>query len=211
MGERGFNAWLRLISAGGNKRRTTPVLLGSRVVLQNLLASCLGLHSLFSSFVRFEGIAAHACIEVLALLHHLGRLLVLHLPDAPKIMVPVRTHRRIRRSMDRPARVIMNHRLIVEIHHIQRPIRPHTVLNRPEPQILAANKLRLLTPRFTMRLVSHTIFLNKEVADNVQRRLGGEVAVVPLRGPGTAFIDGATCRSRITANLIDLHIRLLRP
>ena len=89
------------------------------------------------------------------------------LPDASKIVIAIRPHRRIRRTMDWPTRVIVNHRLIIKIHHIQRSIRPHTVLNRPEPQILAANELRLLTPRFTMRLVGHPILLNDKMTDAV--------------------------------------------
>ena len=126
-------------------------------------------------------------------------------------MITIRTHRRVGRTMNGTTGVIVNHRLVAEIDDVQRTIGTDAIFNRPEPQVLAADELSLLPAGLALRFVGHSIRLDHEVADDVQRGLGGEVAVVPLRRPGTAFINRTTRSSCVAANLVDLHIRLLLP
>ena len=109
------------------------------------------------------------------------------------------------------AGVVVNDGLIAEIDDVERTIGADAILDGAEPEVLAADELGLLAAGLALRFVGDAIGLDHEVADDVQRGLGGEVAVVPLRGPGTAFINGATCGGGVAADLVDLHIGLLLP
>ena len=66
------------------------------------------------------------------------------------------------------------------IGELQRAIGADADFDGSEPEVLAANELGLLATGLTACLVGDAVFLDDEVADNVQRGLGGEVAVVPL-------------------------------
>ena len=141
----------------------------------------------------------------------LFRLLVLHLPDAAVVVVAVGADGSVGWAVGGAAGVIVNDGLIAEIDDIQRAIGTDADFDGAEPETLAADELGLLAARLAVGFERDAGGLDHEVADDVQRGLGGEVAVVPLRRPGAAFIDGATGGGGVAADLVDLDVSLLLP
>src|SRR2546422_7298501 len=62
-------------------------------------------------------------------------LLMLHAPNAGKVVVTVGARRGVVRAVGRSARIVMYGRLVVPIHHIQRSIRSHSRMDRAKPEI----------------------------------------------------------------------------
>ncbi|NBV75484.1 MAG: hypothetical protein EBR59_05880, partial [Methylococcaceae bacterium] len=77
----------------------------------------------------------------------------------------------------------MDHRLVVEIDHVERAVGPDAGFNRAEPQVAAAHELRLLAACLAAHVVAHAVAPHELVVHDVERRLAGEVAVVPTRRP----------------------------
>ena len=142
---------------------------------------------------------------------HRLRLLMLHLPDAAKVVIAIRTHRRVGRTVHRTTRVVVDDGLIVEIDDIKRTIGTDAILDGTEPEVFAADELGFFATGFFVRFIADAVFLDELVMHDVQRGLGGEVAVVPLLRPGTAFIDGTTRGGGEAADKVDLHVGLLGP
>ena len=109
------------------------------------------------------------------------------------------------------AGVVVDHRLVVEIDHIQRAIRAHAGFDGPEPEIAAAHELRFLAAFLFLRRVGDSVLFQEIVADDVDRRLAGEIGVVPLLRPSAAFVDRATRRRRVGADPVDLLVGRLFP
>ncbi|CAB4583847.1 unannotated protein [freshwater metagenome] len=166
-------------------------------------------------FKRAQRGATHRALRVGAVVIKTAgdgfRLLVLHFPHAAKVVVTIRTHGGIRGAVDRAAGVVVNDGLIVEVDDIQCAVGANAVFDRAEPQVLAAHELGFLATGLFVSLVADSLLLDELVMHDVERGFGGEVAVVPLRGPRAAFIDGATGGGGEIADLVDLHIGLLRP
>ena len=136
------------------------------------------------------------------------RLLVLDAIDAAEAVVPIGTHGGVGWPVLRPARVVVDHRLVVEIDDVERPVGPDTRLDGPEPEIAAADELRLFAPLLLARRVAHAIRLHELVMHQVDGRLGREVAVAPPIGPGAPVVDGAAGRRRELSDQIDLGVGL---
>ena len=138
-------------------------------------------------------------------------LLMLHFPDAGEIVVAVGANRGVGRTVLRPAGVVVNDRLVVEIDDVECAVGADAGFDRAEPEVRAAHELGFLAARFARGVVAHTGRLHELVVDDVERGLAGEVAVVPLRGPGAAFVDRAAGGGGEATDLVDLHISLFGP
>ncbi len=139
------------------------------------------------------------------------RLLVLHAPDAGEVMIAIRAHRGVGGAVDRAAGVVVDHRLVVEIDHVERAVGSDARLDRAEPQVAAAHELRLLAARLAAHVVAHAVAPHELVVDDVEGRFAGEVAVVPTLRPGAALVDRATGGGGEAPHLVDLRVGLLRP
>ena len=139
------------------------------------------------------------------------RLLVLDAIDAAEAVVAIGTHGGVGGPVLRPARVVVDHRLVVEIDDVERPVGPDTRLDGPEPEIAAADELRLFAPLLLARRVAHAIRPHELVMHQVDGRLGREVAVAPPIGPGAPVVDGAAGRRRELSDQIDLGVSLFLP
>ena len=137
---------------------------------------------------------------------HLLRLLVIHAPDAAKVMIAIRTQRGVRRAVNGAARVVVDDGLIVEIHDVERAIRPDARVDGTEPFVASADELRFAR---LVRLEGDAVRLDDLMMDDVDGRLRGEVAVIPLLRPGAAAVNRAARRRREEAHQIDLHVGLL--
>ena len=153
---------------------------------------------------RFDQVFRRSLRDV----RHLERLglLVVHAPDAAEVMIAVRTQRRVGRAVNRSARVVVSDRLVVEVGDVKRAVGSDARVDRAEPFITSADELRFAR---LVRLEGDAIRLHNLMMDDVDSRLGGEVAVIPFRRPRAAAINSAARRRRKIADEIDLHVSLL--
>ena len=137
------------------------------------------------------------------------RLVVLHAPDAAEVVVAVRPHRRAGRAVLRAARVVVDHGLVVEIDDVKGAVGTDARLDRTPPVIFPLHELRLLAAFFLRRVEGHAVLRHELVVDDVDRRLGGEIAAVPFFRPRATLVDRAARRRSELSHLIDLHVSLL--
>ncbi len=126
-------------------------------------------------------------------------------------MIAIRADGGVGRAVQRPARVVVDDGLVVEVHDVERAVRPDARLDRAEPEVRAAHELGLLAPRFLVGRVADAVRLHELLMDDVERRLAGEVGVAPLVGPRAPFVDGAAGGGGELPDQVDLHVGLLRP
>ena len=138
-------------------------------------------------------------------------VLVLHAPDAGKVVVAIGPDGGVGRAVQRAAGVVVNDGLVVEIDDVERAVRADAVFNGAEPQIGAANKFLFFAALFFFDAVADAIAADELVVDDVERGLAGEVAVIPFFRPGAAFVNRATRGGGEAADLVDLRIGLLGP
>jgi hypothetical protein len=119
-------------------------------------------------------------------------VLVLHAPDAGKVVIAIGPDGGVGRAVQRAAGVVVNDGLVVEIDDVERAVGADAVFDGAEPQIGAANKFRFFAAFFFFDAVAHTIAADELVVDDVERGLAGEVAVIPFFRPGAAFVNRAT-------------------
>src|SRR5438094_9776927 len=74
-------------------------------------------------------------------------VLVLHAPDAAKMMVAVGPRGGVVRAVRGAARVVVDGGLVVIVHDVQRAVGPDAGVNRPEPKVSARDKLGFLAAR----------------------------------------------------------------
>src|SRR3954465_14105692 len=117
--------------------------------------------------------------------------LVVDPPNAAEIMIAIRTNGSVSRPMARSTRVVMNHGLVIKIADVKRAIRPDACLNRTEPHISPRDELRLT---YFVGDVADAIRLHDFVMDQINGGLSRKVAVVPIRRPGAAIVDGTSRR-----------------
>ena len=141
----------------------------------------------------------------------LRRLLVLHAPDAAEVVVAIGPHRGVGGAVLRPARVVVDDGLVVEVDDVERAVGTDARFDRAEPHVAAAHELGLLAALLFFGRVADTVGLHELVMHDVERRLAGEVAVAPLLRPRAAVVDRASGGGGELADLIDLDVGLLRP
>ena len=107
-------------------------------------------------------------------------LLVVHTPDAAEIMIAIRTNGSIRRAVLGAACVVVDDRLIVEVADVERAIGPDPSLDRAKPHITPGDEFRLA---HFVRAVAHALRFDHLMVYQVDGRLRGEIAVVPLLRP----------------------------
>jgi hypothetical protein len=100
--------------------------------------------------------------------------------------------------------------LVVEVDHVERAVGADAGLDRPEPEVGAADKLGLLAALFLGDVVAYAVATDELVMDDIERGFAGEVAVVPRRGPSAALVNRAPGGGGEAADLVDLRIGLLR-
>ena len=104
------------------------------------------------------------------------RLLVLHFPDAAEVVIAIRPDGGVRRTVQRTAGVVVDHRLVVEVDDVERAVGADAGFDRTEPHVAAADELGLLAARFLARRVADAVRRHELLMDDVERRLAGEVA-----------------------------------
>ena len=97
----------------------------------------------------------------------LRRLLVLHAPDAAEVVVAVGADGGVDRVVLRPARVVVDHGLVVEIDDVERAVGTDARLDGPEPHVAAAHELGLLATGFLRGRVAHALRLHELVMHDV--------------------------------------------
>ena len=137
-------------------------------------------------------------------------LLVLHAPNARKVVIAIRTRRGIVRAVRRAARVIVHCRLIVPIDHIQSAIGSDSRMNRPKPNVGPGKKFRIFPAHFLMGHVGRTVRAQHVVVDETHCGFVNENIIIPTFRPGAAVVEAATGGSRKHPHPIDLQVRLAR-
>ena len=126
-------------------------------------------------------------------------------------MVAIRTNGGVGGTVLGPAGVVVHDRLIVKIDEVECAIGTDAGFDGAEPEVGTADELGFLASFFLGYSVTYTVGFDKFVMDDVERGLGGEVTIIPLGGPGPAFVDGATGGGGEATDLVDLHVGLLGP
>ena len=107
----------------------------------------------------------------------LRRLLVLHAPDAAEVMIAIGADGGVRRTVQRPARVVVDDGLVVEVDDVERAVRARRASRSAgtRDRLLRMNSVCSRPVSFCVR-VAHALGLHELLMHDVQRRLGGEVA-----------------------------------
>ena len=131
------------------------------------------------------------------------RVLVLHAPDAPVVAVPVGAQRRVRRSVLRPAGVVVDRGQVVEVEHVEGAVRPRLGVHGPEPGVGGGEELRLARLRGD---VARALRPQDVPVHQVDRGLADEVVPRELVRPGPGGVDRAARGRGEAAHEVDLHV-----
>src|SRR5688572_9554814 len=94
-------------------------------------------------------------------------------PDSRKIVNAIRTYSGVGRAVLRSAGIVVDHRLVVEVDHVECAVRADPRIDRPEPEIATAHEFGFLPAFFLFHGVGHAIRSNKLMVDEVERGLAG--------------------------------------
>ena len=138
--------------------------------------------------------------------------LVLNPPEARELVIAIRARRGVAGAVGRTAGVVVHRNLIVEIDHVERAIRTHPTVNRPEPVVGAGEELGLLAAVFLAALVGGSLGIQKFVVEQLPGGFTHEEGVAilrrPLSRPSSTVVDGRSGGGRPGADPVDLHVRL---
>src|SRR5687767_3505133 len=118
-------------------------------------------------------------------------------------MVAIRTDGGVYVVMPRTARVVVDNCLVVEIEDVECAVGSEASLDGKEQEVATADEFGFA---IFAGGVGGTVGSDEFVVNDVDRRFGGEVAVVVFFRPRPAVVDRATSGRGESANDIDLHV-----